>query len=118
MICISCPRGCELSVQGSSDNLIVTGNHCPKGREFAISETIRPQRFLTTTVSVAPGLGCQRLAVISRDPIDLDRLKDLSLSLKSFCIDHEIELGQEVLRLGDAVLLAASSLKKEKPDER
>ena len=32
MICINCPRGCELDVEKASDGIVtVTGNACPRG---------------------------------------------------------------------------------------
>ena len=33
LICIICPRGCAMTVQGESTELTVTGNTCPKGKQ-------------------------------------------------------------------------------------
>ncbi|MCL2249739.1 MAG: DUF1667 domain-containing protein [Oscillospiraceae bacterium] len=50
LYCIDCPLGCELEVIGSGKNIVVEGNKCIKGKDFAISETTNPMRVLTTTV--------------------------------------------------------------------
>lgn len=47
MICISCPRGCELSVCKKDGEWLVSGNACKKGEEYAIAETTAPKRVLT-----------------------------------------------------------------------
>lgn len=43
LICIKCPRGCEISVEG--DN--ISGNACPKGAEYAREEMTCPKRIVT-----------------------------------------------------------------------
>ena len=47
--CIICPRGCRLSVD---DNMNVTGNTCPRGKQYAISELTNPVRTITSSVRV------------------------------------------------------------------
>ena len=55
MICITCPNGCHLTVEGEGQNIRVSGNSCPRGVEFAIAEMTHPTRSLTTTVrTVSP----------------------------------------------------------------
>ena len=47
--CIICPRGCHLVVD---DNMNVSGNTCPRGKEYAISELTNPVRTITSSVRV------------------------------------------------------------------
>lgn len=47
--CIICPRGCHLSID---DHLNVTGNTCPRGKAYAISEVTNPVRTMTSSVRV------------------------------------------------------------------
>lgn len=55
MICITCPNGCRLTVEGEGENVKVSGNLCPRGAEFARAELTHPTRSLTTTVrTVSP----------------------------------------------------------------
>ena len=52
MTCIICPRGCALKVEINGDNITVTGNSCPKGRQYAIDECTNPTRTVTSSVRV------------------------------------------------------------------
>ena len=47
--CIICPRGCRLKVD---DDMNVTGNTCPRGKDYAISELTNPVRTITSSVRV------------------------------------------------------------------
>jgi len=51
LTCIECPQGCRLSV-GEKDGKVtaVSGNKCPKGEVYAMSEVENPMRILTSTV--------------------------------------------------------------------
>ena len=49
MTCIICPRGCHLVID---DDMNVTGNFCPRGKAYAISELTHPVRMITSTVRV------------------------------------------------------------------
>ena len=44
LTCIGCPRGCTLKIERDGDGWSVTGNTCPRGREFAVSEMTAPRR--------------------------------------------------------------------------
>lgn len=50
LICITCPNGCHLSVEGEGENLTVTGNRCPRGAAFAKQELLHPMRTICSTV--------------------------------------------------------------------
>jgi len=56
IICISCPKGCRITVQNRGEEIIsITGNDCPKGIKYAEEEFINPLRILPTTVKVLGG---------------------------------------------------------------
>jgi len=56
MICVSCPKGCRITVQNRDGEIIaITGNDCPKGIKYAEEEFINPRRILPTTVKVVGG---------------------------------------------------------------
>ena len=48
LICIKCPRGCNLVVDW--DN--ITGNLCPRGLEYAKEEMTCPMRTVTSLIKV------------------------------------------------------------------
>ena len=52
MTCIICTRGCALKVEINGDNITVTGNSCPKGKQYAIDECTNPTRTVTSSVRV------------------------------------------------------------------
>ena len=64
-ICIVCPRGCHLGVDRDFN---VSGNSCPRGKEYAINEMKNPTRTITSTVAID---GCElcRLPVMTSSPI-------------------------------------------------
>lgn len=56
LTCIVCPRGCALRVEiEEGKDLIVTGNACPRGVQYAIDECTHPMRTITTTVRAEDG---------------------------------------------------------------
>lgn len=81
MICIVCPIGCRLTVDDSSGTIEVSGNTCPRGKQYAINELSNPTRTLTTTVEIENAIYHQ-LPVISTSPIPLDKIKETMLLLK------------------------------------
>ena len=49
LVCIKCPRGCELEVNGDS----ITGNFCQRGLNYAKEEQTCPMRTVTALIKVA-----------------------------------------------------------------
>ena len=56
LTCIVCPIGCQLSVT-LEDGVVteVTGNTCPRGKQYAIDECTNPVRTITTTARASNG---------------------------------------------------------------
>lgn len=50
IICIVCPRGCQMTARFENDEIKVLGNACKRGAEFAVLEMTAPKRSLTTTM--------------------------------------------------------------------
>lgn len=50
LTCIECPNGCQLRITINDDDIVVEGNSCPKGKDFAITEMTNPTRTICTTV--------------------------------------------------------------------
>lgn len=50
-VCIICPNSCNLIAElNTNDEVMVSGNKCKRGFDFALSELTHPVRSLTTTV--------------------------------------------------------------------
>jgi len=54
LTCIVCPVGCSLEIDDSKglQNLSVTGNKCPRGKDYAIEEIRAPKRTVTATAKI------------------------------------------------------------------
>jgi CxxC motif-containing protein len=48
LICIKCPRGCNLTINGEQ----ITGNFCPRGIDYAKEEMTCPMRIVTALIKV------------------------------------------------------------------
>lgn len=66
LICINCPRGCHLSVD--MEKMTVSGNSCPRGAAYGLSEVTHPVRVVTSTVILTGGR-FPRLPVKTSKPI-------------------------------------------------
>ena len=57
MICIRCPRGCEIETTFDGWTVMeVRGNSCRLGEDYARTEVSDPRRVVTTTVRVRNGV--------------------------------------------------------------
>ncbi len=50
LICISCPVGCHLVADNSSGEWKISGNQCPRGVVYGLSEMTDPRRIVTAVV--------------------------------------------------------------------
>ena len=72
--CIVCPNGCRLHTEVENGAVTsVTGNRCPKGRDFAEKECTAPTRSLCTTVKTLGG-GAPVLPVRTAGELPKERL--------------------------------------------
>ncbi len=92
IICISCPKGCRITVQNRGEEIIsITGNDCPKGIKYAEGEFINPLRILPTTVKVIGG----ELPLVS---VKTEKAIPKRLLLKAMFEIAEIEVNAPVKR--------------------
>lgn len=96
LVCIVCPNGCCLQVEGEGDGLRVTGNLCPKGLAFAKAETTHPTRSLTTTVR-AVGAALPVLPVRTEGEIPKEKLFEAMAQLGRVRVRAPVICGQRVL---------------------
>lgn len=96
LICIVCPNGCRLHGEVTEEGeLLVTGNRCIRGKQFAGTEMTSPVRSLTTTVKTAfdelPYLPVRTDGEIPKYAI-ADALKEL----RAICISEKVRCGDTV----------------------
>lgn len=118
LTCIGCPRGCTLKIERDGDGWSVTGNTCPRGREFAVSEMTAPRRTICSTVCTAFPDAPVLPVRVSAD-IPKDRIFDVMDALKTVTVSERIGRGDvvipDVLGLGVDVI-ATSSLLRHRPE--
>ena len=119
LTCIGCPMGCPLIVTMEDGAVAtVTGNTCPRGKEFAISEMTAPKRTICSTVRTAFPDAPVLPVRVSAD-IPKDRIFDVMDAIRTVTVTERIARGDvvipNVLGLGVDVI-ATSSLLKHKPD--
>ena len=79
LVCINCPKGCILTVNKENDQLLVSGQSCKKGPEYAISELTCPTRILTCLMRPA---GSEiPLSVKTDQPVPKDLLMECAKAI-------------------------------------
>ncbi len=110
LVCITCPRGCVLSITLSSQGqpVSVEGNLCPRGRTYAETEITYPVRTLTTTVLCESG---RPLPVKTASPIPKELLLPAMQEIRHVVASEETRIGDVLLRdiLGTGVDLVATA---------
>ena len=96
MICINCPRGCELDVEKTADGTVsVTGNACPRGEEYGRSELVNPTRMVTGLVRVA---GMRKpLPVKTKTAIPKGRIDAALFALHQTTVQLPVKIGDVVI---------------------
>ena len=94
MICIMCPIGCHVTVD---ENLNVTGNKCPRGKNYAIEEMTCPKRILTTTVKTDSKM-MPRLSVKTDKPIEKSLLFDALEKLNHITVKKNVKIGDVIVK--------------------
>lgn len=95
LICIICPRGCQLTVEGETGNLTVTGQSCDRGRKYAIDECTHPMRTVTTVVRVENRPDTM-LSVKTAVPVPKERMMDVMAAIRGMTVTAPVEIGQVV----------------------
>ena len=76
LVCINCPRGCELEAEVSDGEIKVSGQACPRGEAYAKDELTNPTRMVTGLVKVA---GTRRpLPVKTRTAVPKGKIPDVT----------------------------------------
>ena len=115
LVCIGCPRGCRLTVEEKDGEYIVTGNTCPRGKAFAISEMTAPKRTICSTVKTVFS-GCPVLPVRVSDDIPKEKIFDVMREINAVTLRERIGRGdvviENVLGLGVDVISTSDLLKQ------
>ncbi len=98
MICINCPMGCRLTVDDTDkNNIVVTGNTCPRGVTYAVNEVTAPKRMVTGSVRVTGGT-IPMVSVKTREAIPKPLIFQSLELLKNVTLAAPVAIGDIVVR--------------------
>lgn len=97
LICIICPRGCSLCVDVQGDMVTISGNACPKGREYAIGECTNPVRTVTATVRVSNRYNTMA-SVKTVTPVAKEKMMDVMAVLRNTQIQAPVKIGDVIAK--------------------
>lgn len=96
LTCIVCPLGCELTITLDGKTVTeVTGNTCPRGKQYAVDECTAPIRTLTTFVRLADS--DEMLPVKSAAPVPKEALFACMEALRGVAVTAPVAIGDVVL---------------------
>ena len=97
MTCIICPRGCALKVEIEGDNITVTGNSCPKGRQYAIDECTNPTRTVTSSVRVENREDTM-VSVKTASPVPKDKIFEVMRLIRAKSVCAPVGIGDIIIK--------------------
>lgn len=116
LVCIVCPRSCIMTITSEGDELVVTGNTCKRGKEFAINEMTDPRRTVCTTVRTSfpsvPVLPVRVSGAIPKNKI-FDLMREVNRITVSKRIGREEVVVPNILDLGVDLIATSNILKDE-----
>ena len=92
-ICIICPKGCRLKAEIEGEQVTVSGNACPRGAAYAVSEALHPMRTVTATVRVANRKDTM-VSVKTETPVPKEKMMDVMAFLRDITVNAPITIGQ------------------------
>ena len=112
LICIGCPVGCLITAKRKEDgSLIITGNTCKKGEEYARNEMTAPVRTVTSMVRLAGGdqkvVPVKTQAEIPKGKID-ECMKEIRATVVSAPVRVGDVLIENVAKTGISVVATAN----------
>lgn len=95
LTCIVCPVGCTIKVEMLGGEVkSIDGFRCPRGRDYGISECLRPVRTLTTTVYAGEG---KMLPVKTDRPVPREKLFDCMAAVNRAAAAPPVEAGAVII---------------------
>lgn len=111
--CTACERGCILRADSDLYEITISGNKCPRGKEYALSEYINPTREVTFNVRVRGGCS-PVVSAKTAHPIAVSKILPLSRLLIKLSVDAPVAEGQTLFAslLGERII-STSAVEKE-----
>lgn len=103
LICIKCPRGCELTIDGEN----ISGNQCVRGIDYAKEELTTPKRIVTALVKTKKGIAPVKTTLeIPKDKIfdvvnEINKLYLADAKIGDIVISNCLGLGTDIVVTGE-----------------
>jgi len=95
MICINCPKGCEMDVSVAGTEVSVAGNACVRGEAYAKAEVTNPTRMVTGLVRVA---GMRKpLPVKTRTAVPKVKIDAVLFALHQATVQLPVRIGDVII---------------------
>ena len=96
LTCIRCPIGCQLRVEIEGKKITVTGNTCPRGKEYGIKEVTNPTRTVTSSVKVEGGV-LPLVSVKTKADIPKDEIFTVMKEIRKVHVTAPIQIGDVII---------------------
>ncbi len=96
VICVTCPKGCTLTVTREGQTVLKVENGCKRGHEYARQELTDPRRMVATSVRIKNSLH-PLLPVYTSAPFPKPRIPELLAILREVEINAPVSLDQTIL---------------------
>ena len=97
LVCIVCPRGCTMKIEENENEIIVSGNFCKRGADFAKTEMTNHMRTICTTVKTAfPDVPVLPVRVSAEIP--KNRIFDVMAEVNKTTLTRRISRGEAVIK--------------------
>lgn len=99
LTCISCPIGCQLTVELDDDGNIlnIEGNSCPRGPIYAKNEVTNPKRVVTSTVRVNNSPVHPVVSVRTVDAVPKDKIYEVMDLIRQLHVDLPVKIGDVLI---------------------
>lgn len=109
LTCIECPIGCTIEVVLEDGKVVsVTGNNCPRGKNYAEAEVVCPKRVVTSTVRAENG---EMIPVKTDKPVRKDAIFEVMKKINAATCKMPVRLGDVLVEniCDDANLIVAGN---------
>lgn len=107
VVCTECPIGCETEVTVNGEEVVVIGNGCPRGREYARNEVVCPRRVVTSTVRAEDG---RMVPVKTASPIKKAEIFEVMKKINAACCKLPVRIGDVIVEnVGEGIDVIATA---------
>ena len=96
LTCVVCPKGCRLTVRKENSSLAVSGNACPRGEHYAVTECTNPARTVTAVLRVCNRWGTM-VSVKTETPVPKSAVFAVMERLHQTTVTAPVRIGDVVI---------------------